>query len=43
MKWAVEGEIKYYPDFGGILIAEAQVGSPFHCGDKVIMIVIKED
>ena len=39
---AVKGEIRYYP-FGEILIAEAQVGSPYHNGDKVKLIVIKED
>jgi hypothetical protein len=43
MKEAVEGYVNYYEDSGGILMAEAQVGCPYHNGDKVKIIVIKED
>ena len=37
---AVEGYVNYYEDSGGILMAEAQVGCPYHFGDKVRIIVI---
>lgn len=40
---AVDGYVNYYEDSGGILMAEAQVGCPYHNGDKVKIIVIKED
>ena len=43
MEEAVEGYVNYYEDSGGILMAEAQVGCPYHNGDKVKIIVIKED
>ena len=43
MKEAVEGYVNYYEDSGGILIAEAQVGCPYHNGDKVRIIIVKED
>lgn len=42
LKNAVEGYVNYYEDSGGILIAEAQVGCPYHTGDKVRIIVLKE-
>lgn len=40
---AVEGYVNYYEDSGGILMAEAQVGCPYHNGDKVKIIIVKED
>ena len=40
MKAAVEGYVNYYEDSGGILMAEAQVGCPYHNGDKVRLIVL---
>ena len=43
MKDAVEGYVNYYEDSGGILMAEAQVGCPYHNGDKVRIIIVKED
>lgn len=43
MKEAVEGYVNYYEDSGGILMAEAQVGCPYHTGDKVRIIIVKED
>ena len=43
LKDAVEGYVNYYEDSGGILMAEAQVGCPYHNGDKVRIIIIKED
>lgn len=43
MKGAVEGYVNYYEDSGGILMAEAQVGCPYHNGDKVKIIIVKED
>ena len=43
MKEAVEGYVNYYEDSGGILMAEAQVGCPYHNGDKVRIIIIKEE
>lgn len=45
LKDAVEGYVNYYEDSGGILMAEAQVGCPYHNGDKVkiVIIPIKED
>ena len=43
MKGAVEGYVNYYKDSGGILMAEAQVGCPYHNGDKVRIIIVKED
>ena len=44
MKEVVEGYMNYYEDSGGILMAEAQVGCPYHNGDKVRIIVLpKED
>ena len=43
MKDAVEGYVNYYEDSGGILMAEAQVGCPYHNGDKVRIIVMKEE
>ena len=43
MKEAVEGYVNYYEDSGGILMAEAQVGCPYHNGDKVRIIIVKED
>lgn len=43
MKEAVEGYVNYYEDSGGILMAEAQVGCPYHNGDKVKIIIVKED
>ncbi len=43
MEEAVEGYVNYYEDSGGILMAEAQVGCPYHNGDKVKIIVIKEE
>ena len=43
MKGAVEGYVNYYEDSGGILMAEAQVGCPYHNGDKVRIIIVKED
>ena len=42
MKEAVEGYVNYYEDSGGILMAEAQVGFPYHDGDKVHVIIVKE-
>lgn len=42
MKDAVEGYVNYYEDSGGILMAEAQVGCPYHIGDKVRIIIVKE-
>lgn len=43
LKDAVEGYVNYYEDSGGILMAEAQVGCPYHNGDKVKIIIVKED
>lgn len=43
LKEAVEGYVNYYEDSGGILMAEAQVGCPYHNGDKVKIIIVKED
>lgn len=43
MKDSVEGYVNYYEDSGGILMAEAQVGCPYHNGDKVRIIVLKEE
>ena len=43
LKDAVEGYVNYYEDSGGILMAEAQVGCPYHNGDKVRIIVLKEE
>lgn len=43
MKDAVEGYVNYYEDSGGILMAEAQVGCPYHNGDKVKIIIVKEN
>ena len=43
LKDAVEGYVNYYEDSGGILMAEAQVGCPYHNGDKVRIIVIKNE
>lgn len=45
LKGAVEGYVNYYEDGGGKLMAEAQVGCPYHIGDKVkiIIVPIKED
>ena len=43
MKEAVEGYVNYYEDSGGILMAEAQVGCPYHNGDKVKIIIVKEE
>lgn len=44
MEEAVEGYVNYYEDSGGILMAEAQVGCPYHNGDKVRIIILpKED
>lgn len=42
-KDAVEGYVNYYEDSGGILMAEALVGCPYHNGDKVKIIIIKDD
>lgn len=41
MDEAVEGYVNYYEDSGGILMAEAQVGYPYHNGDKVRFIIVK--
>lgn len=43
LEGAVEGYVNYYEDSGGILMAEAQVGCPYHNGDKVKIIIVKED
>lgn len=43
MEEAVEGYVNYYEDAGGILMAEAQVGCPYHNGDKVKIIIVKEN
>lgn len=43
LKDAVEGYVNYYEDSGGILMAEAQVGCPYHIGDKVKIVIVKED
>jgi len=43
LKNAVEGYVNYYEDSGGILIAEAQVGCPYHTGDKVRIVVLKAE
>lgn len=43
MKDAVEGYVNYYEDSGGILMAEAQVGCPYHNGQKVHIVVLKEE
>ena len=40
---AVEGYVNYYEDSGGILMAEAQVGCPYHNGDKVRVIVLPKE
>ena len=42
MKEGVEGYVNYYEDSGGILMAEAQVGCPYHNGDKVRIIIVKK-
>lgn len=42
-KDAVEGYVNYYEDSGGILMLEAQVGCPYHNGDKVKIIIVKEN
>ena len=43
LKDAVEGYVNYYEDSGGVLMAEAQVGCPYHNGDKVRIVIVKED
>lgn len=43
LKDAVEGFVNYYEDSGGKLMAEAQVGCPYHFGDRVKIIIVKED
>ncbi len=43
LKDSVEGYINYYEDSGGILMAEAQVGCPYHVGDKVRIVVLKAE
>lgn len=43
LKDAVEGYVNYYEDSGGILMAEAQVGCPYHNGQKVRIVVLKEE
>lgn len=43
LKDAVEGYVNYYEDGGGKLMAEAQVGCPYHIGDKVKIVIVKED
>lgn len=43
MKEAVDGYVNYYEDSGGILMAEAQVGCPYHNGDKVRIVVLKAE
>lgn len=43
LKEAVEGYVNYYEDSGGILMAEAQVGCPYHNGDKVHIVVLKAE
>lgn len=43
LKDAVEGYVNYYEDGGGILMAEAQVGCPYHNGDKVRIIIVKAE
>ena len=43
LKDAVEGYVNYYEDGGGILMAEAQVGCPYHNGDKVKIVIVKEE
>lgn len=43
MEEAVEGYVNYYEDAVGILMAEAQVGCPYHNGDKVKIIIVKEN
>ena len=43
MEGAVEGYVNYYEDSGGKLMAEAQVGCPYHIGDKVKIIILKDD
>lgn len=43
LKDAVEGYVNYYEDSGGILMTEAQVGCPYHNGDKVRIVVLKEE
>lgn len=40
MKDAVEGYVNYYEDGSGKLMAEAQVGCPYHSGDKVKIVII---
>lgn len=42
VKDSVEGYVNYYEDSGGILVAEAQVGCPYHNGDKVRIVILKE-
>lgn len=42
MEGAVEGYVNYYEDSGGILMAEARVGCPYHMGDKVKIIIVPE-
>ena len=43
LKDAVEGYVNYYEDSGGILMAEAQVGCPYHSGDKIRIVVLKAE
>ena len=43
LKDSVEGYVNYYEDSGGILMAEAQVGCPYHNGDRVRIVVLKEE
>jgi hypothetical protein len=43
LKDAVEGYVNYYEDSGGILMAEAQVSCPYHNGDKVRIVILKEE
>lgn len=43
LKDAVDGYVNYYEDSGGKLMAEAQVGCPYHIGDKVRIIIVKEE
>ncbi len=42
LKDAVEGYVNYYEDSGGKLMAEAQVGCPYHIGNTVKIIIVKE-
>ena len=43
MKDAIKGYVNYYEDSGGILMTEAQVGCPYHNGQKVHIVVLKEE